>query len=195
MNWQDIVKTVAPAIGTAVGGPLVGTAVKLLSGAIFGRDDATQDEVQAAVESGLPAEVIVKIKELDTTFKLQMAQIGVDLERLGLEKEKVFVEDTNNARTAAAGNHSIHYLGVWILATFALVTVLVLYGCFQMLTGGIPIKDPSVVAAVFSLLGSVVGYIAANAQQVVSFNFGSSRGSEAKTTAMTDAIKGFAPSR
>jgi hypothetical protein len=45
------------------------------------------------------------------------------------------------------------------------------------------------VAAVFGFLGTVVGYVAANAQQVVSYFFGSSRGSQDKSAAMAEAIK------
>ena len=38
------------------------------------------------------------------------------------------------------------------------------------------------------LIGTIIGYLAGNAQQVVSFCFGSSRGSKAKTDAMTKAF-------
>ena len=53
---------------------------------------------------------------------------------------------------------------------------------------GITIKDVSVVAAIAGMVGSVVGYIAANAQQVVGYFFGSSAGSSSKTDAMGDAV-------
>jgi hypothetical protein len=65
----------------------------------------------------------------------------------------------------------------------------VLYGCWQLLAGGITIKDVSVVAAISGLVGSVVGYVAANAQTVVNFIFGGSLGSEKKSDAMAAAVQ------
>ena len=50
------------------------------------------------------------------------------------------------------------------------------------------IKDVAIVATVAGLVGTVVGYVAANAQQVVSYFFGSSRGSADKTAAMATTI-------
>ncbi len=64
----------------------------------------------------------------------------------------------------------------------------VLWGSFEILTGGITVKDIAIVATVSGLIGTVVGYVAANAQQVVSYFFGSSRGSADKTAAISQAI-------
>jgi len=66
--------------------------------------------------------------------------------------------------------------------------VAVLYACFQLLGGGITVKDVSVVAAIAGMVGSVVGYVAANAQQVIGYFFGSSAGSADKTMAMGTAV-------
>ena len=189
MDWQGVVKSVSPAIATALGGPLVGTAVKVLGEVIQGKSDASQAEVQSAVEAGLPPEIMVRLKEADNSFKVQMAQAGIDLERINAQREQQYLLDVQDARRAHAGDLAVYRLGVSILLTFALSMCLVLWGCFEMLTGGMPIKEPAAVAAVFGLLGSVVGYVAANAQQVVGFFFGSSRGSENKTNAMASAMR------
>lgn len=47
-DWKAIVKTVAPALGTALGGPLAGTAVKVLSEALLGHSDGKEEEIARA---------------------------------------------------------------------------------------------------------------------------------------------------
>jgi hypothetical protein len=66
--------------------------------------------------------------------------------------------------------------------------VAVLWGCYALLTGGLPIKDVTVVAAVSGLIGSVVGYVASNAQIVVNFLYGSSLGNRKNIDTITTAI-------
>ena len=46
---KSIIQTVAPTIGTAVGGPLGGMAVKAISEALLGKPDGTPDEVSKAI--------------------------------------------------------------------------------------------------------------------------------------------------
>lgn len=191
MDWMGIVKTVAPAIGTALGGPMVGTAVKVLGSVILGKDNATQDEVQQAIDVGVPPEIMVRLREADNQFKVQMAQAGLDIERINAQRDQAVLADVQDARKAGGGDANVFRLGAAILITFAGAMGLVLWGCFAAITGGLTIKDPAAVASIFTFLGTVVGYVASNAQQVVSFFFGSSRGSDAKTAAMADAMRGL----
>ena len=44
----NIVKTVAPTIATAMGGPLAGMAVRTLSETLLGKPDGTEAELAAA---------------------------------------------------------------------------------------------------------------------------------------------------
>lgn len=81
---------VLPAIGTFLGGPaggLVGAGVEWLAGKL-GASDKTVDGIKQTL-SGMSAEQLLKAKELDIEFqkfcldngiKLQLAQIGVNLE-------------------------------------------------------------------------------------------------------------------
>lgn len=188
-DWKKVVQTVAPVIGTALGGPLVGAAVAEVGKAVLGKDNASLDEVQAAIESGgLTQDALLKLKELDVQFKGRMAELGLDMEKLKVEQDKAYLADRADARKAGAGKDNIFYLGLAILGTFGVIMGLVLYGCFSLLTGGITIKDVAVVAAVFGLLGSVLGYVGANAQQVVGFYYGTSLGSSQKTAALVEAV-------
>ena len=45
-------------------------------------------------------------------------------------------------------------------------------------------------AIVSALIGTVVGYVAANVQQVMGYFFGSSKGSADKTDALVAAVRG-----
>ena len=63
-----------------------------------------------------------------------------------------------------------------------------LFGSYALLTGNLSIKDASVVGMVSGFVGTIIGYAAANAQQVVGFFFGSSAGSSKKTDALSDAF-------
>jgi hypothetical protein len=84
------------------------------------------------------------------------------------------------------GARGLFWMGMIILFIFFSVITGVLYGAFQILTGGFQIKDPSVVAAVMGLIGTVLGYVSAIVQQVANYFFGSSKSSADKTTEMAN---------
>ncbi|WP_157636198.1 hypothetical protein [Burkholderia ubonensis] len=54
----------------------------------------------------------------------------------------------------------------------------VLWGEYVLLTGKLPTAAAALVGMVSGFAGTIIGYVAANATQVVSFYFGSSGGSE-----------------
>ena len=180
-DWKSIVKTVAPTIGTALGGPLAGLGVKALSEALLGKEDGTEAEVAAAVAGANPDQLLA-MKKADQDFAIKMKELDIDL-------DKAFIADTSDARHVFAQDKGVFRLGIVILVTFGIIMCAVLWGSFELMTGGITIKDVAIVATVSGLVGTVVGYVAANAQQVVSYFFGSSRGSADKTAAMAQAVQ------
>lgn len=127
-----------------------------------------------------------KLQELLSAERIKFAE-------LALEETKVLVEDTSDARHTFAQDRGVYRLGVVVLATFATVAGLCIYGAFRLLLDDdLKSVDVGVVAAVFGFLGTVVGYVAANAQQVISYFFGSSRGSADRGRDMAEAFKGLA---
>jgi uncharacterized membrane-anchored protein len=64
---------------------------------------------------------------------------------------------------------------------------LVVYGCFMLLTGKMTV-DAGTAATVAGLVGTVMGYVAANAQQVLGYFFGSSQGSAQKSDHLADSL-------
>ena len=91
------------------------------------------------------------------------------------------------------------WLGVCILLIFAALVGGMLYGCYVILVGGLQIKDPSIVAVVFTLIGSILGAVGALASQVASYYYGASHGSAvqremlAKQHRASDLPKGDTP--
>ncbi len=81
MDWRKTLATVAPAIATALGGPLAGVAVQMAGKAIGLSDGCTESDVESAVLSGNP-DVLVRLREVNAQFEKDMAALGVDLERI-----------------------------------------------------------------------------------------------------------------
>lgn len=187
-DWKTIVKSIAPTIGTALGGPLAGTAVKVLGNILLGNEDAGHTEVEQAILNGLPPDIIAKLKEADQAFAVRMKELDIDLAKLNASTEVAYLQDVQSARATMGRDSGVYWLGITILLVFAGVMGAVLWGSFAILTGGITIKDVAVVATVSGLVGTVVGYVAANAQQVVGYFYGSSQGSKAKTDALAEAV-------
>lgn len=176
-NWKQVIAAVAPIAGTLLGGPLAGTAVKVLSDALMGKPDGTETEIADIVQAGLSPDQVAAVRQAE-----------VRLKELDLEEIKATIADTAHARTAHAGDRGVFWLGIAVLTTFAAVMTAVMWGSYELLVGGLQVKDMGVVAVVFGFLGTVVGYVAANAQQVVAYFFGSSAGSKQKTEAIAQAV-------
>jgi hypothetical protein len=190
----DFLKKILPWIGAAATGNvpvLIGLAAKTVGDALGTEVAPKVDDIATAVAGATP-EQLVSLREKENDFKERMQALGFqhieEMTRLGLEETKAFVQDTQDARAKYSQNVSVFWLGVFILLTFAGIISLSLWGSYLLLSGGIQIKDVGIVAAVFGFLGTVIGYVAANAQQVVGFFYGSSKGSGDKTDAMAAAF-------
>lgn len=192
MDWKKLVGGIAPVLGTALGGPLAGVAIKAIADQMLGKPDATETEVATALAQGLSGEQIVALKAAETAFDLEMKKLDIDVLKINQQTEAAYITDTNDARKAFAGNDNVYVLGVCILITFATLMGAVLTGCFLMMTGYFSV-DPNIAAICSGMIGTVIGYVAANAQQVVSYFYGSSKGSkdngERIGAALTASIK------
>lgn len=180
ISWEKVGRTIAdaaPALGGVLGGP-AGAAAGSLIAATLG----TSSDPDAVMEKlRTDPEALLKIRQIeaDEREKIRDWQLAT---------VQAYLADTQNARAAHAGNAGVFKLGVVILVTFAAVMAAALWGAYGALTGGITIKDPATVAAVSTFIGTLVGYAASNAQQVIGFFYGSSKGSSDKTDAMAAAI-------
>ena len=77
-DWKALVKTVAPVLGTALGGPLAGAATAAITKAVLGSDTATEKDIEAALATASP-EILLKLKEADQAFETRMTELGIDV--------------------------------------------------------------------------------------------------------------------
>ena len=121
MDWQAIIKTVAPWIGTAIGGPLGGMAVEAAANAL-GIPEKMTDAVKQAI-AGVTPEQMLAIKQADNDFATQMQALGfkqiADLEALA-------TADRKDARAMQVSQRS---------RVPALLSVVVTLGYFGILIG------------------------------------------------------------
>lgn len=157
MDWKSIVGTVAPTLATALGGPLAGLATKFIGGLFGLGDGASEAEVVSAIQGATPDDLL-KLKSADNDFKLKIAALGIDL-------EKIAADDRNSAR-----NREIQTKDN-IPGIMALGVTLGFFGLLAWMMSAPPpdgSKD-----ALNIMLGALGGAWAA----IVSYYFGSSAGS------------------
>jgi len=148
---------------------------------VCGSDLDEVAEITLAIKNATP-EQLLALKKADNDYAIQIKELDVRL-------DEAYISDTQDARHVHSGDQRVFWLGVCVLITFAAVIAGVLYSAHQILLAGLKVADPSTVAVVFTLIGTLVGYVAANAQQVIGYFFGSSKGSSDKTNAMAKAVE------
>ena len=117
----NLVKTVAPSIATAVGGPLAGMATRAISEALLGKPDGTEDELAEAAKSATP-EQLLALKQAEQNFVIRMRELDVDLERIanqdrGSAREReIKTGDYTPKLLAAAVTFGLFGLLFWIIA-------------------------------------------------------------------------------
>lgn len=169
LDWRYIVGTVAPGLATALGGPLAGMAVKAVSSAVLGKQDASEDEIAQAITAGGP-DVLQKLRAADQQFQLDMKKLDIDLEKISSDdrasardREKS-VKDKTPAIIAFASFAG--FFGVLVALIFK-----------EIPTGA---KD-----ALMIMLGALGGIVTS----ITAYYYGSSSGSVAKSKAMDELLK------
>jgi hypothetical protein len=191
------IEKLAPMIATGLGGPLIGGAVAALEG-VFGitpEAGQTMDERQetlATAVAGATPDQLMGMRKADQDYKARMAEAGFKnqeaLAALAVQRELAYLSDVQDARKANAQNPRVFWFGMVVMLTFAVVMGGALWGCYLLLTGQLTVKDAATVAMVSGFVGTILGYVGANAQQVVGFVFGGSQDSAHQAQAMSDAF-------
>ena len=166
----NLVRTVAPSIASAVGGPLAGMATRAISEALLGKPDGTEQELENAVASATP-EQLLALKKAEQEFAVKMRELDIDLERISNE-------DRDSARNREVS------LRDWTPRVLAgLITVGYFGVLFWMLRFGLPNTGSSeALLVMLGALGTAWG-------GVVAYYFGSSAGSKEKTEAMNRMVR------
>jgi hypothetical protein len=153
MDW---LKTIAPTIATALGGPLAGLAIEAVSKAI-GIDPK---DVQSTISEGkLSADQIMLLKQAEIAMAARAQEMGLDFAKLN-------VEDRKSAREMQAETRS------YIPAILAVSVTIGFFGILiGMMTETFKASD-----ALMLMLGS----LGTAWTGIIAFYFGSSAGSQAK---------------
>lgn len=162
-SWKDIIGSVSPIFATALGGPLAGIAVKAISTAILDREDGSEKDIASAIKTG-GIDIIDKIKHAGDEFEKKMVTSQIDLEDIA------FKDRANAREREEKTNDSMpKYLAIMVVIGFFVTVAVVLVGWSK---------------ADSALAGTLIGFIAAEMKQVISYYFGSSAGSAKKNDMM-----------
>ena len=153
-TFGPLIGSVAPTIATALGGPVAGMAVKALSGALFGHEDGTEEDIQAALANPT-GDQLAQLKKIDADFKTQMKSLDIDLERIA-------ADDRNSARQMAIATHD------WTPRILAIVVICAwVFIQWHLLNSTIP-------DVMRELVARVLGTLDAALTLVLSYYFGAS---------------------
>ena len=154
MNW---LLQIAPTVASALGGPLAGIAVTALSKALGVAPHEVNDVIQS---NKLTADQIAQVKLAEIELKQQE-------ETLGLKFAELETQDRVSARNMQIAQPSklVPFIAILVITSFIVTTICTLAGWTH---------------ADSVLAGTLIGYLSAKAEQVISFYFGSSHGSQQK---------------
>lgn len=173
MDWTALIKTVAPWIGTALGGPLGGMALEAAASAL-GLSEKTVGAVKGAL-AGATAEQLLALKNADQDFALQMQALGF---KQTSDLEALAVADRASARGMQIAKPS---------PVPALLSILVTTGYFGILIGvmvdWLRIDDSQALLLMLGSLTTAWG-------MVMAFWFGTTRDSGRKTELLVASGQG-----
>ena len=197
VDWKGTIGKFAPIVAGMLGGPAAGVVTGGLC-SILGLEPSpenAQKVAEAAATGNLTGDQLLSLRKLETDAKIQLEKMGMEFniekDELQFKVEQAYLSDTQDAR--ARQGRGTFWMGVCILVIFAIIMAAVLYGCFHLLRGGLPeAMDKGTVAVVFTLIGTIIGTIGSQAQTVVNFEFGTSRGSGDRADKMAQAVSNMA---
>jgi hypothetical protein len=170
MDWKALIGTVAPWIGTALGGPLGGAAVGAVADAL-GLSDKTEASIKAAL-SGVTPEQMLALKNADQAFSAKMQELGyANVEKLAA----LAVDNTKDARAMQVSTRSRIPAVLAVIITCGFFGILI-----GMLRGDLTATDNQALLIMLGALGAAWG-------AVVNFFFGSTAESGRKTELLAQA--------
>jgi len=147
---KGLLGAVAPTLGQALGGPMGSAAVSLIADKLGVPNNP--NAIEKAVKQATPEEML-KLKEAENDFQVQMKKLEVDVFKLE-------TEDIQDARKAFSGDWTSKILGFITLGGFM--------GYIFLVTLQPPEQNSE------ALINLVLGYLGGLASAVISFYFGAS---------------------
>jgi hypothetical protein len=159
---------IAPTIATMLGGPLAGTAVTALEGALGLSPGAGADEVTKAMAAGMTPDAIAAVRKADQDHAEKLKQQDIDILKINQDYLKATAEiaaaNQDSARKANVAGEMQHHL-FW-LSLFLLAIGLGSEG--YVLFNGVPDNVHDIV------VGRVLGLLDAVVMMVLGYWYGKS---------------------
>ena len=162
---KSVIATVAPTLGVALGGPLGGLAGQVIAAAVGGGDSK---KVEDALLTQNP-ETLLALRKAEQDFNLQ-------LEQLGVERERIAMADRASAREMAKVDMKpqMWLSGLFVGGYFGLLAL--------MMTGSIEITGVAK-----DQMPLLLGVLTAGIPVILQFWFGTSSGSQLKSHLLAQA--------
>ena len=160
-DWKSVVGTIAPLLGTALGGPFGGVAGKMIQNAL-----GVDSEAAAIAEIQSNPEALIKLRQVEADFKVKMKEIGI-------AEDQLHADDRDSARKLAIAR------GTGFQAVLTIVFMVGYFGLFYVFFSGAEIKELNDWQR--GQVGVLIGVLTAAIPQLLAFWFGSSKGSADKT--------------
>jgi hypothetical protein len=151
---KNLVGSVAPTLGAALGGPLGGMASQVICDVLGCQNN--QKSIQNAINSATP-EQMLELKKAEQQFEVQMKELDVDVFKLE-------VEDKKDARGKFSRDWTARIMGIATVGGFL--------GYIFLVTLQPPEQNSE------ALINLVLGYLGGLASAVISFYFGASNTSD-----------------
>lgn len=171
MDFTQIIKAVAPWIGTAISGPLGGMALSAAASAL-GASDATVDTVRAAITGATPDQMLA-LKNADQAFALQMKSLGF---KQVTDMEALAAGDRKDARSMQVAKPSIvpALLTCFVVGAFTATLVL-------LLRFDVPATNRDIVVY-------MIGQLSGGFTSALAFWLGTTRDSARKTDLLAQSV-------
>lgn len=158
-----LLKTIAPMLGTALGGPLGGLAVEAIGNAL-GLSDATEASVKRALQ-GATATDMLALKKAEQEFTFKMQELGY---KNVADLEAIAAGDRNSARAREMAVRDR------TPSTLAFVVTLGFFGVLSyLISEGVPAEGGEALLVMLGSLGTAW-------TGIIAYYFGSSAGSARK---------------
>lgn len=167
-DWKEMLSSVAPMIGGAIGGPFGAVAAKagLEILGITPEPGNEEQQMEAALAKATPADLL-KLKQADQQFAKDMKALDVDVMRIDQA-------DRDSARGMASKTGREPQIILSVVYTIGYAVVM-----YNFMAGNVSVPEGQQV-----LFGSLIGILTAAQVQILNFWFGSSSGSKEKTAAL-----------
>lgn len=165
---KEFLKTIAPGLASLIGGPLAGMAVAAIGGAL-GISEPTQEKITEIFKSGnMTPEQIAAVQVAEIQLKQRLAELGVDMEKLGVELERIAAQAAESVnktmQTEAAAEHWPTYswrpaIGFAVAVNVVITSVVVALAFGGVILFARPADPLSHVPAMIGAMAALIGVV------------------------------------